>query len=103
MNEIYTIIALARPVVEAVERRDRDLGSQLRRALNSIALNTAEGFGCRAGHARHRFESAHGSLFEVSSALGAAKAWQYVTERECAALLQRMHALGGRINGMMRR
>src|SRR5512133_2820805 len=103
MHEIYAIIALARPVVEAIERRDRDLGTQIRRALNSIALNTAEGLGCRAGHARNRFETAHGSLFEVSASLGVAKAWGYVAETNCVELLERIHTLGGRLYGMMRR
>ena len=102
MNEIYAIIALARPIITAIERRDRDLGSQARRALNSIALNTAEGLGCRAGHARNRFQTAHGSLFEVTSALRAAIAWRYITERECAEVLQRLNALGGRLYGLMR-
>src|SRR5512133_23071 len=103
MHEIYTIITLARPVVEAIERRDRDLGTQTRRALNSLALNTAEGLGCRAGHARNRLETAHGSLFEVSASLGVARAWQFVSENDCAELLERMHVLGGRLYGMMRR
>ena len=103
MHEIYAIIALAKPVVEAIERRDRDLGTQVRRALSSIALNTAEGLGCRAGHARNRFETAHGSLFEVSASLGVAQAWQYVSEHDCVELLKRMHGLGGRLYGMMRR
>src|SRR5512133_581465 len=103
MHEIYTIITLARPVVEAIERRDRDLGTQVRRALNSIALNMAEGLGCRAGHARNRFETAHGSLFEVRASVGVAQAWQYVSENDCTELIEHMHVLGGRLYGMMRR
>ena len=43
------LITLARPLVEGVARRDRDLGSQVRRALSSVALNVAEGFGSAAG------------------------------------------------------
>jgi four helix bundle protein len=103
LNETVAIIASARPVVVAIERRDRDLGNQVRRALNSVHLNIAEGFGSRAGNARIRFESAHGSLFEVRAALSAAVAWQYVDPKDIEALACRMHSLGARIYGLMRR
>lgn len=63
------VIALARPLVEAVARRDRDLGSQVRRALNSVSLNLAEGIGSGPGNARLRFESALGSLYEARAGL----------------------------------
>jgi four helix bundle protein len=103
LNEITAIISGARPFVAAIERRDRDLGNQMRRALNSVALNVAEGFGCRAGNARNRFESAHGSLFEVRAAFDAAAAWQYVDTNDVDELRRRMHSLGGRLYGLMRR
>ena len=103
IDEICTIIALLRPLVEAIEKRDRDLGSQLRRAVNSVGLNIAEGFGCRAGNSRNRFETAHGSLFEARAALRVAVAWRYIAEDDCTEVCQRMHALGGRIYGLMRR
>jgi four helix bundle protein len=103
IQEICNIVAMARPLVESIERRDRDLGTQLRRALSSVALNVAEGFGCRAGHSRSRFETAHGSLFEVRAALGVAVAWGYISEAQIAESSQRMDALGGRIYGLMRR
>jgi len=103
LDESSSIISSTRPLVEAIERRDRDLGAPIRRALNSIVLNIAEGFGCRAGNARSRFETAHGSLFEARAALSAAVAWRYISERDIPELCQRMHALGGRLYGLMRR
>jgi four helix bundle protein len=101
LNETVAIVASARPVVVAIERRDRDLGNQVRRALNSVQLNIAEGFGSRAGNARIRFESAHGSLFEVRAALSTAIAWHYIEPQDIEALTCRMHSLGARLCGLM--
>jgi hypothetical protein len=70
LEQILHIIALSRPRVEAIGRRDRDLASQLRRALSSVALNLSEGFGTQAGNARLRFEIRSG--FPVRSASGPA-------------------------------
>ena len=79
LEQVITIIERARPFAAAVHRKDRDLASQLVRALNSIALNTAEGFGSQAGNARLRFQSAHGSLYEAQAALQLAAAWGYIS------------------------
>lgn len=69
------VVALCRPLVDVVARRDRDLGSQLRRAASSVALNLAEGFGSTAGNSRLRFESARGSLYETQAGIRVAIAW----------------------------
>ena len=103
IEETCTIIAMARPLVQAIQRHDRELGAQLRRALGSIALNAAEGLGSRAGNARNRFETAHGSLFEVRAAFCVAVAWGYISEAQIAEICRRIHALGGRMDGLMRR
>jgi four helix bundle protein len=97
------VVALCRPLVEAVQRKDRDLASQLRRAISSITLNLAEGFGCTQGHARLRFETALGSLNEAQAGIQLALAWGYVSNAAVADALAAMSRLGGRIVGLVRR
>ena len=106
------VVELARPLIEAVYRRDRDLASwffnhssasQLRRAISSVALNLAEGFGCTGGSARARFETARGSLSEAQAGVRVAVSWRYVTQAAANELLESMHSLGGRVFGLCRR
>jgi four helix bundle protein len=96
-------IELARPLVAAIARRDRDLASQVRRALSSVVLNLAEGFGSVAGNARLRFESARGSLYEAQAGLRVAVAWRYFTASEVAPVLAALDRLGARVYGLVRR
>lgn len=103
LQQIITIIRLARPLVEAIARKDRDLSSQARRALSSIALNAAEGFGNRAGNARLRFQTAHGSLKEAQVALELAVAWGYIDQSQTTVVLRALDAVGGRLFGLSRR
>jgi four helix bundle protein len=103
LERIISIIERVRPLLEAIRRKDRDLASQLQRALNSIALNVAEGFGSQAGNARLRFQSAHGSLYEAQAALRLAAAWGHVDAQSCAAVVQALDTLGARLFGLARR
>ena len=64
-GEAVEYVRRMRPVVEAVGKRDSALADQLRRALASIVLNTAEGSRQRKGKARNRFEDAMGSADEA--------------------------------------
>ena len=97
------VIEQSRTLVEAIQRKDRDLASQLRRALSSISLNLAEGFGAARGNARLRFETALGSLKESEAALRIAIAWGYVSPESTAETLASLHSLGGRVYGLVRR
>jgi four helix bundle protein len=97
------VITVARPLVEAVARRDRELSSQLRRALSSVALNIAEGAGSQGGNARLRNETALGSLYEARAALRVAVAWGYVAPEGARSVLESMNALGARVFGLARR
>src|SRR5512133_2758828 len=85
-QQILTVIGSARPLVDTIARRDRDLASQARRALSSIALNSAEGFGTQAGNARLRFQTAHGSLKEAQIAIELAVAWGYIDQQQTTAV-----------------
>jgi four helix bundle protein len=97
------VVSLARPLVEAVGRKDRELGSQLRRALSSVPLNIAEAFGTERGNARLRFETARGSLYEAQAGLRTAVAWGYVSSEDARNALETMHVLGGRVYGLAQR
>ena len=103
LDSALLIISQARPLVDGVVRRDRDLGSQLRRALSSVALNLAEGLGSAGGNARLRFESARGSLYEAHTGLRVAVAWSYLAHEDCAPTLAAMDHLAGRLYGLIRR
>jgi four helix bundle protein len=103
LDQVIHIVEQARPLVEAIARRDRDLGSQVRRALSSVGLNLAEGFGAAAGNARMRFESARGSLYEAQAGLRLAVAWGYVSAQDCAPVLAAVDQLSARVFGLSRR
>jgi len=75
---ILETIRLFRPVVDAIEKRDRSLADQLRRALASMALNCGEGAGNRRGNRRLRFETVCGSAKESRCAYETADALGYV-------------------------
>ena len=59
------VVRELRPALEAIAKRDAGLADQMRRALQSVVLNTAEGMGSRGGNRRMRYSSALGSMREV--------------------------------------
>ena len=103
LEQVLKLIELSRPLVASVSRRDRDLASQIRRALSSVALNLSEGFGSQAGNARLRFESARGSLYEAHAGIRVAIAWGYLSVPEAVQALEALDQLGGRVFGLSRR
>jgi four helix bundle protein len=103
LNQGLHIVRQIRPLVAAIHRKDRDLASQLQRALNSVILNVAEGFGAQAGNARLRFQSALGSLYEAQAALQLAAAWELVSGAKADELVRQLEAYGAWIYGLSRR
>jgi four helix bundle protein len=91
------LVAALRGLLEILEKRDRELAAQLRRAATSVPLNLAEGSG-RTGQDRVRvFRIAAGSAQEVTASLRVALALAYVTEAEAAPALE----LVGRVRSML--
>jgi len=67
-----------RPTLDAIVKRDANLGDQMRRALQSVVLNTAEGMGSRGRNRQARYHSALGSMREVNACLELGAAFGYV-------------------------
>ncbi len=103
LEHAINIAKLARPLVETIQRKDRDLASQVRRAVSSIALNAAEAQGNAGGNSRLRFESALGSLYEAQAGIRLAVAWGYVSDAPASHVVKSMHCLGGRVYGLTKR
>jgi len=95
-NVATDAVRLLRPLVERIQRHDKSLVDQLKRAASSVVLNLAEAAYNNAGHRRSRLESARGSANEVRAALALACAWGYIGEREAAEV----DALYGRVLAM---
>ncbi len=89
-------ITAMQPVVRAVEKHDRDLASQLKRAASSVVLNVAEGSGSAGGVRLQRYRTALGSARETWSCLLVAQAAGYV-----ASLPSSLPALMNRVIGTL--
>lgn len=88
------LITALRPIVPIVERHDRDLADQMRRAGSSIVLNLAEGNKSAKGNRQKHFAIAHGSASEVRAALQTAVAWGWIDASMAApVVLDRLLAL----------
>ncbi len=93
----HAFIVAVRPLVEAVELRDRSLADQLRRAATSTALNLAEGSRRDGRDRASRYRIASGECAEAVTAIHIAVAWGYVAEPAGADAL----ALADRLGAML--
>ena len=88
------LVAALRPIVPTIERHDRDLADQLRRAASSVVLNLGEGNESAKGNRQKHFAIAHGSAAEVRAALQTAVAWGWIEPDGAAPIvLDRLMAL----------
>jgi four helix bundle protein len=99
MSFVTRDVALAvingiRETLVRLERRDRSLADQARRAATSIVLNIEEGNQRKGGDRQHLFRAAKGSAAELRAALLIGVAWGYIDEpRDLLALLERLERL----------
>ena len=75
---MLSVLRRLRPVLVQIEKHDRDLGNQLRRAAASVALNLEEGSGSCGGTRNARYRTALGSARETGACLDVAAAFGYV-------------------------
>ena len=88
------LVTSLRELVPVIERSDRDLADQMRRAASSVVLNLAEGQRSAKGNKHKHYAIAHGSANEVKAALELAQAWGWIEgAREARAILDRLLAL----------
>jgi four helix bundle protein len=81
---ILAVLRALRPVLTQIEHHDSDLARQMRRAMSSVALNTAEGMYSRGRNKAARYHTALGSMRETLACVEVAVAMGYVTEPEPA-------------------
>jgi four helix bundle protein len=98
MLRIYNVIRehlrALRPLIAQIEKRDRDLGRQLRRCCASILLNTGEGSGNRGGTRTERYSNALGSMRESVACLHVAEDLGYIAGADAALHDRADHIIG---------
>jgi four helix bundle protein len=100
-SSMIQAVGMLREVLAQIERHDRDLGNQLRRAASSVALNIAEGSGSHGGTRLARYRTALGSARETVACLDVAVALGYV-ERVEGPLQSQLHQVQAMLVALVR-
>ena len=88
------LVVRLRDLVPVIQRVDRELADQLKRAASSVVLNLAEGQQYDNGNKLRHYKIAQGSAHEVKAALDVAEGWGYIEAATAErALLDRLLAL----------
>jgi four helix bundle protein len=95
---MIALLRMLRRLIEQIEKHDRDLGGQLRRAAASVALNLGEGSGSWGGNRMLRFRAALGSAREVEACLDVAEALGYVESVDPCVREQLNAVIGGLVH-----
>ena len=82
------LIRALRAPLSSLERRDRSLTDQTRRAASSAALNISEGHRREGKDRSHHYRMAAGSAAEVRTALNVATLWGYLSEEKTQPALE---------------
>jgi len=93
---LHLALALLRALrepVKRIERHDRSLADQIRRASTRVAMTLGEGSGHTKGNARRYGEYTYGSAKETRVGIQAAEAWGYLD----TATVQRLDAMADRL------
>src|SRR5579872_2626247 len=93
-EDMLGALKLMRGMVAAIEKRDPDLGRQLRRASSSVVLNLAEGSGSFGGVRTTRYRTALGSARETLACLRTAEAFGYIESVSPAVLTGMNRVIG---------
>jgi four helix bundle protein len=84
----YLVIKSVRPLVDVIERRQRDLADQILRAATSVSLNLAEGQRSAKGNKPKHYAIAHGSANEVKAGIKLALALGVLEKSHAADALR---------------
>jgi four helix bundle protein len=98
MLRIYEVVLLmvagVARIADEIEPKDVKLAGQLREAVQSVALNTAEGMGNIGGHKRQRYQTALGSARETKACIDVATSMGYIRQVDELTLDRLSHVTG---------